>query len=397
MRILLSSFISNERFSGMGRWSHNLAKELEHLGHQTTLWFAEDFPLIRRTGRLSVVLFPVALAFRLWCARARFDAVVIHEPGGLWYGLLRRLMPWLPPMTLICHNVESKVFGEMIEAARRGCAVVSLGTRIKTPLFRQWQTNGAIRLADAVVCLSSFDREYVFHHLGRAERVTLMSNGVANEFFQTHKEKGSERVLFVGGWLDVKGRRVLPSLWSAVLKKFPRACLTIVGSGESAEGVLADFTASDRPSVNVIPRLKEESDMLAQYSSHDVFLMPSLSEGSPLSLLEAMASGLPVVAARVGGVSDIVTHGRDGLLFESLNPSDGAEQICRLLASPKDAECLAVAGRERAHQQTWSASAQVLLSAIESMVSPMAPTTGSFERASVSHDGEVFSRQGASE
>jgi glycosyltransferase involved in cell wall biosynthesis len=346
----------------MGKWTHRVAEALARRGHSPTLWFAEDFPLLKRAGRVSVLLFPVALALSLWRRRSQFDVAVVHEPSGLWYALLRRVFKSLPPMILICHNVESRHFGVMLEAARRRQATVTRATRIKSPLFRLWQSDGAIKVADHVVCLSSVDRDYIVRRLGRAPvGVTLQINGVASEdFIERRNAVQGRRVLFVGGWLDVKGRRVLPSIWSRVREEFPQATLTIIGSGLDSETVLADFDTKDHASVNVVTRVADEREMREQYAAHDVLLTSSLSEGSPLVLLEALAAGLPVVASRVGGIPDIVTDESDALLFDISKPEDGARLVCRLLSDADEAARLGNAGRERARLLTWDAVAQTL-------------------------------------
>jgi glycogen(starch) synthase len=218
--------------------------------------------------------------------------------------------------------------------------------------------------------LSDVDRDYVINRLGLAsDKVTVMHNGVDVKFFHARAEKPfGHSVLFVGGWWDVKGRRVLPLLWSQVRERLPEARLTIVGSGRPASDVLADFAEHDCPSVCVIPHIADESEMIAQYAAHDVFLMPSLSEGSPLALLEAMAAGLPIAAARVGGVPDVIAHEEHGLSFDALDPSDGARQVCRLLGDNVTAQRLGRAAREHVRQFTWAAASQTLATAIESML-----------------------------
>ncbi|HEX7174733.1 MAG TPA: glycosyltransferase family 4 protein [Pyrinomonadaceae bacterium] len=370
MRVLLASYVDDNRWSGMGKWSHCMAEGLARLGHQPTLWFADEFTFARRFGRFAVLLFPAALAIRLWRRRKHFDAVVIHEPSGFWYGMLRSVVRSLPPMVSMCHNVESKNYELLLDADRRALAVVPRGTRVKAPLIRLWQSDGAIRLADHVVCLSDVDRNYVINRLGRApDKVTVMHNGVDAKFFHARAEKSfGHSVLFVGGWWDVKGRRVLPLLWSQVRERLPEARLTIVGSGRAGNEVVADFAERDRLSVNVIPRIGDESEMISQYAAHDVFLMPSLSEGSPLALLEAKAAGLPIAAARVGGVPDVIAHEEHGLLFDALDPSDGAKQVCRLLGDKITAQRLGRAAQEHVRQFTWAAATQTLATAIESVL-----------------------------
>lgn len=369
-RILLVSFIEDNRWSGMGKWSHQMAEGLKQLGHAPTLWFADEFPRVRGAGRFSILLFPLVLAFRLWRFRRDFDAIIIHEPSGFWYGLLRRVCRSLPPMISMCHNVESRNFKELTVAAQRGLATIPPGTHVKTPLLRLWQSDGAVRLSDHVVCLSTFDRDYIIRRLRRDPRqITLQRNGVGPPYFLTGRGAANGLgVLFVGGWLDVKGRRALPSIWSQVREKFPSARLTIVGSGLSAELVVRDFAERDRMSVTVRQRVSSETEIIAQYAAHDLFLMPSLSEGSPLSLLEALAAGLPAVAARVGGVADIIRHERDGLLFDSLNPSEGAGQVCRLLSDPALAARLGEAGQQRARSLSWESTARTLAGAVLKVV-----------------------------
>ena len=353
----------------MGKWSHRIAAALQETGYATTLWFADDFRLVQRIGRLSVLVFPILLALRILQSRARYDVVVVHEPSGFWYGALRRIFPSLPPMVVMCHNVESKVFRELLWAAEHSFATVPLATRFKSPALRLWQSDGAIRMADHVVCLSEVDRRYLIRHLGLVQdRITRMVNGVsAGEFHQQKRRRAGLRVLFIGGWFDVKGRRVLPPIWSHVRAQLPDVHLTIVGSGLSANSVLEEFDLLDRPSVTVIPRVTDPAQMETVLAAHDVFLMPSLSEGSPLSLLEAMAAGLPTVAARTGGIPDIIAHGENGFLFDVTEPSDAASHICHLLTNPSTAQRVAAAGQRRAAELTWIASAQTLGAVVDTL------------------------------
>lgn len=362
LRILLVSFVADNRWSGMGKWTHSIADSLEERGHSVTLWFADDFPEIERMGRAAVLYFPVALARRLWEARRDFDVVVVHEPAGYWYGRLRRLSRSLPPMIAMSHGVESRRFDLLVDAARKGFAFVPRGTRVKTPLMRLWQSDGTLRTADGIICLSAFDRDYLTRRIGVSrERVELMINGVAPEHFHARQGAGNDgRVLFVAGWLDAKGSYTLPSLWRTVRARFPGARMTLVGTGAGEASVLEAFAAQDRASLTVIPRLTSGEDMLAQYAGHDVFLMPSLNEGSPLSLLEAMAAGLAAVAGRAGGIPDIVTHDVDGLLFDPLDPEEGAEQLSRVIGDADLRRRLGEAAQRRARELDWMSAALVV-------------------------------------
>lgn len=362
MRFLLAAAVPNSRHTGMGKWAHRVADALMNDGHEVTLWFDEDLLGTQTSSTpAKVLLYPLRLAWQIINNRHQLDVVFVHEPGGFWYGLARKVWPSLPPLVAMCHNVESKWFRQRKEAARRGFALVPRGTRVKTPLFRSWQTDGTIRLADHVVCLSSEDREYIVSTLGRRhEDVTRVVNGVAPDDFGAPAGRSGLGLLFVGGWLDVKGSRLLPSVFHKLRAQKPEAVLTIAGSGVSAETVLSDFDPSDRLHVTVLPGYLDAPALGRLYRSHAVFCMPSLSEGSPLSLLEAMAAGCAVVAAAVGGVPDIVRDGTDGLLFEAMNADAAAAKLASVLTDPGLADSLGAAAVGRARGFTWGATAEGL-------------------------------------
>ncbi|MCA9407464.1 MAG: glycosyltransferase family 4 protein [Candidatus Omnitrophica bacterium] len=129
---------------------------------------------------------------------------------------------------------------------------------------------------------------------------------------------------------DVKGQDILIKAFGKIAEQFPQAKLILVGKGkfESSLRKLADsLQLNDR----IIFRLTTENifDYLAVL---DVFVAPSRQEGLGLSILEAQASGLPVIASRVGGIPGIIEDGKTGLLVESENPEALAIAIKRILS-----------------------------------------------------------------
>jgi len=342
----------------MGKWSHRVAGALETHGHEVTLWFETDVLGSMSSSFSKVFLYPVRLALAISKRRRDFDVVVVHEPAGLWYSLARRLAPSLPPIVVMCHNVEGKWFRQWIRFTKRGDARIPAGSRVKSPLCRTWQSQGAIRWADHVVCLSSEDQTYITAVLGRKpEDVTRTASGVASEDFVKAGARHPFSALFVGGWLDVKGARVLPRGFRKLRERLPQARLTIAGAGAPVETVSSRFDPLDRPHLRVLGQHLDAAELQGLYQSHAVFLMPSLSEGSPLSLLEAMAAGCVPVATAAGGIPDIVRDGLDGLLFEPGQDVEAADRLVTVFTDPALAQTLGLAAIERARRFTWAATA----------------------------------------
>ena len=88
--------------------------------------------------------------------------------------------------------------------------------------------------------------------------------------------------------------------------------------------------------------------MKEEYLRANVFTLPSTVDNSPNSLGEAMLLGTPCVAADVGGVSSMLSHGREGFLYPSADPCMLAEDICRVFAMEAEAEEMGAAARIRA-------------------------------------------------
>jgi glycosyltransferase involved in cell wall biosynthesis len=92
--------------------------------------------------------------------------------------------------------------------------------------------------------------------------------------------------------------------------------------------------------------LGHREDVRDLLSVYDIFVLPSLSEGMPLALLEAMAAGVPAVATRVGGVSEVIENGKTGLLVPPGDSRALADGIATLLENPALATELGEAARQ---------------------------------------------------
>ncbi len=151
----------------------------------------------------------------------------------------------------------------------------------------------------------------------------------------------------VGRLSAVKNHETLIRAFARLLEQIPDATLYIAGRGELEEK-LKDLTRQLRIEAKVV-FLGFRSDIPDLLRQWDVFVFPSLREGLPLSLLEAMASGLPVIAANVGGIPEIFPSDPIGILVEPTD-EDELTQAMQMLAqkTPRDLQVLGENARRRA-------------------------------------------------
>lgn len=148
----------------------------------------------------------------------------------------------------------------------------------------------------------------------------------------------------------------------AVRQRVPNATLTVTGTGPN-EGdlrALAEHLGLSA-AVHFSGRLDRDA-MAALYRRADVLLNTSLVDNMPNSLLEALASGVPIVSTNVGGVPFVVKHGTTALLVPPSEPAEMAAAVLQLLENPSEAARLRAAGLQEVRQYTWSAVAQQLAS-----------------------------------
>lgn len=169
------------------------------------------------------------------------------------------------------------------------------------------------------------------------EKVSVLSMGCKTEDFgkkfavtDYFKQGEKKVVLFVGRLVEIKGVSYLIEAMKDVDAK-----LVIVGDGPSRQKL--EIQAQTQADKIVFLGSKTHKELKKIYASADIFVMPSVTapdggkEGFGLVALEAMASGLPVVASKSGGITEIVTDGKNGILVEEKNVKELAEKINLLL------------------------------------------------------------------
>jgi glycosyltransferase involved in cell wall biosynthesis len=212
---------------------------------------------------------------------------------------------------------------------------------------------------DRVVGVGAAVRQALIANEGLpARRVEVLYNGIDVDAFAAggadraavRRELGAgpgDLVLVQVARLDyLKDHATAVRTLARVAGAAPQARLWLVGDGPERPGVEArvrEFGLGDR-----VQFLGTRKDVGRLLHAADVFLLTSVSEGIPLTVIEAMAAGLPVVATDVGGLREVVADGATGLLAPAGDDDALAERILRLAGDPEPRRRMGAAGRARA-------------------------------------------------
>jgi glycosyltransferase involved in cell wall biosynthesis len=218
-------------------------------------------------------------------------------------------------------------------------------------------------LAHINLCPSRFTRDELedhgIHHVG------IWRGGVDTKRFHPAKRTEEMRERLSAG--DVKAPLLLCAARlspekkletvRAVLEELPYVRLAIVGDGPARFDLARHYAGFPV----VFTGFLRGEELAQAFASADLFLMPSTTETLGFVVLEAMSAGRPVIAARAGGIPDLVQHGENGFLYEPDDPTALLEAVEDLLSEPARARFYAEQARKAAEGASWRSETRELV------------------------------------
>ena len=301
----------------------------------------------------------------------------LHKPPGAAPGThlkLWKLLRQLRPTILHTYNLAAIEYA--FTAAMAGVPIrihAEHGRDLSDPEGKNRKHNLLRKLLipfiDCFVPVSRDLKQWLTDVIGVPDaKNRLINNGVDTDRFQrpghpiaSHEPQpgpaDASHALFVVGTVgriqDIKNHRGLVQAFVRLGELLPaqrdRLRLQIIGDGPLMTSLQAQVVAAGLTDTVWLPGAR--SDIAALMHGFSVFALPSFAEGTPVTLLEAMATGLPVVASAVGGIPDVVADGATGILTEASDIEAIASALARYCTEPGLAAAHGAAGRKIVENQ----------------------------------------------
>lgn len=310
---------------------------LDELGDVGRALRADGFH-IEVIGRRPGIDLACALRLRRFFRREAVGLVHAHQYGPLFYSALARWPSLKLPILFLEHGRDHPDY-----------------RRVK----RIWANRILLHASDRFVAVGDAVRQALIDFEGLpADRVEVVHNGVdlkrhdldLDDRLQARASFGWPEdamiIMQVARLNRLKDQATALRTIRILHESCPHSRLILVGDGEDRDAL--EQKCIDLGLTSSVEFLGTRSDVPRLLAAADIFLLTSISEGVPLTLIEAMAASLPCVATRVGGVAEVVSDGETGLLAEAGDAAALARHLNRLAGDPAVREQLGAAGRRRA-------------------------------------------------
>lgn len=266
---------------------------------------------------------------------------------------------------LHCHDYKANFIGFITSKPRKVKLITTLHGWTKAEArvkFYECIDSFIMKHFEQVISVSDKIRGSLLKKGFSSKKIIVIHNGVETDYFGKkvvgveYKKRigieGNFNVIGTVGRLSAeKGQKYLIEAVSEIVKHSPNTVFLIVGDGPFKK-LLKDTVISLGLERHIIftgsfPR----EEMKNIYSLMDIFILPSLTEGFGLALVEAMAMGIPVIATNVGGIPEIIEHGKTGYLVPPADAKAISKAIIDLLSDKTKSELMGKAGQNFAKQE----------------------------------------------
>jgi glycosyltransferase involved in cell wall biosynthesis len=367
MKILLAIHHYLNPNAGAAGVTLKLGEAYSKMGHDVYYYSAADLPP-RPSGKLGTILFPYHLARHIEKLHRKIGLDVVHASSGdiwIWGTFFSRLNSSKKPLLVTqSHGLEHTMHDQILEDARNGRLKLSWKYPLYSGSVMLWKAAKSFQVADFCFMLNQHDAAIVREKMKvAAARVKVFPNGIPDEFiglpFEAFEPQDGRLpgIALVGTYLDRKGIQYSVPALNTLMQRYPQLRVTFLGTGVPVEKVLDDFILAVRDRVIVVPFF-DKPDLPRLLKDSHILLFPSLSEGFPLALPEAMACSLAPITTRIPGPTEIVVDGVNGLLLPPRDQLQIEQAMAKLINNIDYLQQLQFQAYQAVQPYSWSAIAR---------------------------------------
>lgn len=230
-----------------------------------------------------------------------------------------------------------------------------LSRRIRASGLLGWLMRATFGTAQRILVLAGGFRDQLsemgFDHQ-RIHTITTMFDRDQIPSLSERGNKSGRRILFLSRFVREKGMFELLYAFRDLVSEFPDAHLVMAGGGPLRDELQSEISSAGLGTCVTLPGYVRGEEKTRVLADADIFVLPTYyGEGCPVSMLEAMAAGLAIVATPVGGIPDILRDGENGVLLPSADPNLIRDALHRLLSEPEALATISATNRELAWQR----------------------------------------------
>lgn len=354
---------------------HELAKRWVKEGNNVTVFAGNDgrstanqkidgIKTYRRGGTYTVYIW--AMLYYLIKFRGQYDIIVDCENGIPFFTPLYTRKPVL----LLIHHIHQDVFRKYMRFPLSSLAAFLEG-KLMPVVYRNKRI---ITISDSSV------KEIQTLQITSPDKITIVHPGINNEQYQPRKKTSFPLISYVGRLKPYKNVTVAVMAFTKILPMFPSAKLSVVGMGESIfelQKLVKLHKLEQSVTFHGKVSEAEKSEILAKSW---ICVQPSMVEGWGITVIEANASGTPVIASNVHGLKDSIIDGQTGILVEPKDVNALASAMTTLLTHPRMLHTLSERAYVWAKKFSWESSAAQLYRVVQTEI---------IEKTKVTHIGQL--------
>ena len=389
------SFLSTSfpRFEGdfSGNFVFQYAKELYNLGIDIEVVAPDDPSSLPLSENFRLVRF-LYFVPRSWQICAYGSGIINQRSALSWLQL-----PFLL-INFFIAALRSIRKTELIHAFWSASGIIALAVRIFKPrpvVITLWGSDKLItripilsktiirvlNTADAIVCENNDLKVFLISQGIFSKKITLITNGINLDLFQPGDSMKARKhlrlkndqliLLSIGSLNKNKNHALLINAFAEIAEDKSSLHLYIIGEGVEKNGLTKKIKELKMEQKITLLGLFDHKSISEWMKAADIFILPSRNEGTPNSLLEAMASGLPVIASKVGGIPELIQGNIEGLLFESDSKNDLKKKLNKLIKDNQLQELLGKNAQKKIanHYGSWKNQAEKLLALYKQLLS----------------------------